>query len=97
VSRSKTEYLCFNGTEQDSIELGIHMIQQRNVSKHLGSKLWADGESTFEVQRRIQENDGILCDIKAPLKVKGKIINTYPAMIYAAETVATYKKAGKQV
>ena len=96
ISRTKTEYLCYNGHEQESIKLGQEYIPQVKEFKYLGSTVTADGDSDKEISRRIQAGwsnwrkvTGIVCDKKAPNRVKGRILSTvvHPAMLYGIETL----------
>jgi len=72
----------------------------------LGSTIQEDGGADKEMSKRIQAGwngwrkiAGIMCDRKAPEKLKEQIYKTMvrPAMTYGLETVALTKKPGIKV
>jgi hypothetical protein len=96
VSRSKTEYMCLHGRPQGSIKLQGQELKEVSEFKYLGNTVQGDGGVEAEVNRRIQSGwnnwrkmSAILCDKRAPLKVKGRIHMrvVQPAMLYGMETV----------
>ena len=54
ISRTKTEYLCYNGNEKESIRLGPEYIPQVKEFKYLGSTVTAKENSDDGISRRVQ-------------------------------------------
>ena len=80
VSRSKTEYLCINGENDDEI-MKMEDIKVPRVKefKYLGSTVQESGSCEREVKKRVQaEWNGwrkyldLICDRRLPARVKGK-------------------------
>ncbi|KAL0906290.1 hypothetical protein M5K25_024773 [Dendrobium thyrsiflorum] len=98
LSRSKTEYMVCNFSSNSSsggfVTLGDQVINKSTRFRYLGSIIQSDGEIDGDIISRIQVGwlkwrnaSGLLCDRKAPLKLKGKFYKTVvrPAMLYGAE------------
>ncbi|ROT72113.1 hypothetical protein C7M84_009515 [Penaeus vannamei] len=95
ISKSKTEYMCLNGTSTGSVEMLQRQLPETMAFKYLGSTLETDGGVGAEVNRRIQcgwnnwkKMSGILCDESIPSKVKGRIhmLVIQPAMLFVQES-----------
>jgi hypothetical protein len=84
VNRSKTEYMCVNGREDDRM-VRIQGVEVARVFefKYLGSTVQSSGDCGREVKRRVQAGwigwrrvSGVICDRRVPARVKGKIYKT---------------------
>ncbi|KAK3507946.1 hypothetical protein QTP70_005050 [Hemibagrus guttatus] len=96
VSRSKTEYMCVNGT----VRLQGEEVKVQEL-EYLGSTVQSNGEYGKEVKKRVQADwngwrkvSGVLCDRKISARIKGKVYRTVvrPAMLYGLETVSMRKR-----
>ena len=102
VSRSKTEYLCINGGNNDeTVKMEDTKVPRVKEFKYLGSTVQKTGSCEREVKKRVQEESngwrrvsGVICDRRLPARVKGKVYSSVviPAMVYGLETVAVTKK-----
>ena len=102
VSRSKTEYLCINGKNDDEIvKMEDAKLPRVKEFKYLGSTVQESGGCEREVKKRVQAEwngwrrvSGVICDRRLPARVKGKVYSLVvrPAMVYGLETVAVTKK-----
>ena len=102
VSRSKTEYLCINGGNDDkTVKMENTKVPRVKEFKYLGSTVQESGGCEREVRKRVQAGwngwrrvSGIICDKMLPARVKGKVYSSVvrPAMVYGLETVAVTKK-----
>ena len=102
VSRSKTEYLCINGENDDeTVKMEDTKVPRVKELKHLGSTVQENGGCEREVKKRVQAGwnewrrvSGVICDKRLPARVKGKVYSSVvkPAMVYGLETVAVTKK-----
>ena len=102
VSRSKTEYLCINGGNDDeTVKMEDTKVPRVKEFKYLGSTVQESGGCEREVKKRVQEGwngwrrvSGVICDRRLPARVKGKVYSSVvrPAMVYGLETVAVTKK-----
>ena len=102
VSRSKTEYLCINGGNDDeTVKMENTKVPRVKKFKYLGSTMQESGGCEREVKKRVQEGwnecrrvSGVICDKRLPARVKGKMYSSVvrPAMVYGLETVAVTKK-----
>ena len=102
VSRSKTEYLCINGGNNDeTVKMEDAKVPRVKKFKYLGSKVRESGGCEREVKKRVQAGwngwrrvSGVICDRRLPARVKGKVYSLVvrPAMVYGLETVAVTKK-----
>ena len=102
VSRSKTEYLCINGGNDDeTVKMEDTKVPRVKEFKYLGSTVQESGGCEREVKKRVQAGwngwrrvSGAICDKRLPARVKGKVYSSVvrPAMVYGLETVAVTKK-----
>ena len=102
VSRSKTEYLCINGGNDDeTVKMEDAKVPRVKEFKYLGSTVQESGGCEREVRKRVQAGwngwrrvSGVICDRRLPARVKGKVYSLMvrPAMVYGLETVAVTKK-----
>ena len=102
VSRSKTEYLCINGGNDDeTVKTENAKVPRVMEFKYLGSTVQESGGCEREVKKRVQAGwngwrrvSGVICDRRLPARVKGKAYSSVvrPAMVYGLETVAVTKK-----
>ena len=100
VSRSKTEYLCINGGNDDkTVKMQNTKVPRVKEFKYLGSTVQESGDC--EREKRVQAGWngwrrvlGVICDRRLPASVKGKVYSSAvrPAMMYGLETVAVRKK-----
>ena len=106
VSRSKTEYLCINGGNDDeTVKMEDTIVSRVMEFKYLGSTVQESGGCEREVKKRVQAGwngwrrlSGVICDKRLPARVKGKVYSLVvrPAMVYGLETVAVTKKQVKR-
>ena len=81
VSRSKTEYLCINGGNDDkTVKMEDTKVPRVKESKYLGSTVQESGSCEREVKKRVQAGrngwrkvSGVICDRRLPARVKGSI------------------------
>ena len=104
VSRSKTEYLCINGeNENETVKMEDTKVPRVKEFKYmyLGSTVQESGSCEREVKRRVHAGwngwrrvSGVICHRRLPARVKGKVYSSVvrPAMVYGLETVAVTKK-----
>ena len=102
VSRSKTEYLCINGENDDeTVKMEDTKVPRVKVFKYLGLTVQESGSCEREVKKRVQAGwngwrkvSEVICDSRLPARVKGKVYCSVvrPAMVYGLETVAVTKK-----
>ena len=102
VSRSKTEYLCINGKNDDeTVKMENTKVPRVKEFKYLGSTVQEIGGCEREVRKRVQAGwngwrrvSGVICYKWLPARVKGKVYSSVvrPAMVYGLETVAVTKK-----
>ena len=102
VSRSKTEYLCINGRNDDeTVKIEDAKVPRVKEFKYLGSTVQESGGCEREVKKRVQAGwngwrrvSEVICDRRLPARVKGKVYCSMvrPAMVYGLETVAVTKK-----
>ena len=102
VSRSKTEYLCINGGNDDeTIKMEDTKVPRVKEFKYLGSMVQESGGCEREVKKRVQAGwngwkrvSGVICNRRLPARVKGKVYSSVvrPAMVYGLDTVAVTKK-----
>ena len=102
VSRSKTEYLCINGGNDDeTVKMEDAKVPRVKEFKYLRSTVQESGCCERDVKKRVQAGwngwrrvSGVICDKRLPARVKGKVYNSMvrPAMVYGLETVAVTKK-----
>ena len=102
VSRSKTEYLCVNGGNDDEIvKMEDTKVPRVKEFKYLGSTVQESGACEREVKKRVQAGwngwrkvSGVISNRRLPARVKGKVYSSVvrPAMVYGLEMVAVTKK-----
>ena len=102
ISRSKTEYFCINGGNDDkTVKMDNTKVPRIEEFKYLGSTVQESGDYEREVKKRVQAGwngcrrvSGVICDRRLPARVKGKVYSSVviPAMVYGLETVAVTKK-----
>ena len=102
VNRSKTEYLCINGGNDDkTVKMEDTKVLRVKEFKYLGSTVQESVGCEREVKKRVQAGwngwkrvSGVICDRRLPARVKGKMYSLMvrPAMMYGLETVAVTKK-----
>ena len=102
VSRSKTEYLCINGGNDDkTVKMEDAKVSKVKEFKYLESTVQESGDCEKEVKKRVQAGwNGwrkilrVICGRRLPARVKGKVytLMVRPAMVYELETVAVTKK-----
>ena len=102
VSRSKTEYLCINGGNDDeTVKMEDAKVPRVKKFKYLGSTVQESGDCENKIKKRVQPGwngwrrvSGVICDRRLPARVKEKVCSSVvrPAMVYGLETVAVTKK-----
>ena len=102
VSRSKTEYLCINGGNDDeTVKMEDAKVPRVKEFKYFGSTVQESGGCEREVKKRVQAGwngwrrvSGVICDRRLPARIKGKVYSSVvrPAMVYGLEAVAVTKK-----
>ena len=102
VSRSKTQYLCINGgNDNETVKMEDTKVPRVKEFKYLGSMVQERGGCEREVKKRVQAGwngwrkvSGVICDRKLPARVKGKVYSSVvrPAMVYGLETATVTKK-----
>ena len=102
VSRSKTEYLCINGGNDDeTVKMEDTTVPRVKQFKYLGLTVQESGGCEREVRKRVQAGwngwrrvSGVICDKRLPARVKGKVYSSMvrTAMVYGLERVAVTKK-----
>jgi len=102
VSRSKTEYMCFNGKEEPGdIRLEDEVVPQVENFKYLGCVIQSDGNCNKEIKKKVQAGwnswkrvSGVICDNRMAPRIKGRIyqVAVRPAMIYGMETLSMTKR-----
>ena len=81
VSRSKTEYLCVNGgNDEETVKMEDTKMSRVKVFKYLRSTVQESGSCERELKRRVQARwkgwrkvSGVICDRRLPARVKGKV------------------------
>ena len=106
VSRSKTEYLCINGGNDDeTVKMEDAKVPRVKEFKYLGSAVQESGGCEREVKKKVQAGwngwrrvSGVICNRRLPARVKGKVYSSVvrPAMVYGLETVAVTKKTSRR-
>ena len=92
VSRSKTDYLCINGGNDDeTVKIEDAKVPRVKEFKYLGSTVQESGDCEREIKKRVQAGwnewkrvSGVICDRRLPARVKGKVYSSVvrPAMVY---------------
>ena len=101
VSRSKTEYLCINGGNDDeTVKMEDTKVPRVKEFKYLESMVQESGGCEREVMKRVQAGwngwrrvSGVICDKRLPARVRGKVYSSVirPPMVNGLETVAFTK------
>ena len=84
VSKSKTEYLCINGGNDDeTVKMEDAKVPRVKEFKYLGSTVQESGGCEREVKKRVQAGwngwrrvSGVICDRRLPARVKGKVYSS---------------------
>ena len=84
ISRSKTEYLCINGGNDDeTVKMEDTKVPRVKEFKYLGSRVQKSGSCEREVKKRVQAGwngwrkvSGVICDRRLPARVKGKVYSS---------------------
>ena len=107
VSRSKTEYLCVSGGNDDkTVKMEDTKVPRVKEFKYLGSTMQKSGSCEREVKKRVQAGwngwrkvSGVICDRRIPARVKEKMYSSVVrlAIMYRLETVAVKKKQVKEM
>ena len=102
VNRSKIEYLCINGRNDDeTLKMADTKVPRVKEFKYLGSTVQESGSCEREVKKREQAGwnrwrkvSGVIYDRRLQARVKGKVYSSVvrPAIVYGLETVAVTKK-----
>ena len=102
VSRSKTEYLCINGRNDDeAVKMEDTKAPRVKEFKYLGLTVQESDSCEREVKKKVQAGwkgwrkvSEVICGRRLPARVKGKVYSSVvrPAMVYGLETVAVTKK-----
>ena len=102
VRRSKTEYLCINGGNDDeTVKMEDTKVPRVKEFKYWGSTVQESGGCERKVKKRVQAGwngwrkvTGVICNRRLPARVKEKVYSSVvrPAMVYGIETVAVTKK-----
>ena len=106
VSRSKTQYLCINGGNDDkTVKMEDTKVPRAKEFKYLESTVQESGSCEREVKRRVQAGwngwrrvSGAICDRRLPARVKGKVYSSVvrPTMVYGLEMVAVTRNKWKR-
>ena len=107
VGRSKTKYLCINGgNDKETVKIENTKVPRVKEFKYFGSTVQESGSCEREEKKSVQAGwngwrkvSGIICDMRLPAKVKGKVYSSVvrPVMVYGLETVAVTKKQVKEM
>ena len=84
VSRSKTEYLCINGGNDDkTVKMEDTKVPRVKEFNYLGSTVQESGSCYREVKKRVQTGwnkwrkvSEVICDRRLPARVKGKVYSS---------------------
>ena len=106
-SRSKTEYLCINGgNDNKTVKMEDTKVPRVKEFKYLGSTVQESGSCERKVKKRVQAGwnkwsrvSEVICDRRLPATVKGKVYSSMvrPTMVYGLETVVVTKKQVKEI
>ena len=91
VSRTKVEYLCINGENDDeTVKMEDTKVPRVKEFKYLGSTVQESGNCEGDVKKRVQAGwngwkkvSGVICDKRLPARVKEKVYSSVmrPAMV----------------
>ena len=84
VSRSKTEYLCINGgNDNETVKMENTKVPRIKEFKHLISTVQESGSCEREVKKRVNAGwnrwtkvSGVICDRRLPARIKGKVYSS---------------------
>ena len=107
----KTQFMDFNFEKnqqgnREPVKILGEELERVNHFKYLGKSMEEEGGMETEITKRVGAGwinwktcSGVLCDIRMPVKLKGKVYKTVirPAMLYGAETWATTKRQEKRI
>ena len=106
-NRSKIEYLCINGgNDNKPVKMEDKKVPRVKEFKYLESMVQKSDNCEREVKKRVQAGwnrwikvSGISCDRTLPPRVKRKVYSSVvkSAMVYGLETVAVTKKQEMEV
>ncbi|XP_063854033.1 uncharacterized protein LOC135096458 [Scylla paramamosain] len=95
VSRTKTEYMCLNGGDGETIRLQGVQMTKVDEFRYLGPTVQSNGDCGREVKKKVQagwngwrRTAAVTCD----RKVSTRTTVVRPAMLYGMETVPLTKK-----
>ena len=96
VSRSKTEYLCINGGNDDeTVKMEDTKVPRVKEFKYLRSTVQESGGCERGIKKRVQAGwngwrrvSGVICDRRLPARVKGKV---YSSVVKPAIVVILYR------
>ena len=93
VSRSKTEYLCINGGNDDATVKMEDTVPRVKEFKYLGSMVQESGSCEREIKKRVQAGwngwkkvSGVICERRLPATVKEKV---YSSVVHYSNGVWT--------
>ena len=91
VSRSKTEYLCtYGGNDDETVKMEDTKVPREKEFKYLRSTVQENGGCEREIKKRVQAGwngwrrvSGVICDRRLAARVKGKVYSLVvkPAMV----------------
>ena len=97
ISRSKTEYLCINGgNDNKTVKMEDIKVPRVKEFKYLGSTVQESDSCERKVKKRMKGGwnewtkvSGVICDKRLPARVKEKVYSSVvrPATMYGLETV----------
>ena len=106
VSRSKTEYLCLNGgNDEKNNKVGDKKVPRVKEFKYLGATIQESDSCERKIKRRVQAGWnkwrkllGVICDTTLPTRVKEKVCSSVvrPAMVYGLETWQSQRNKWKR-
>jgi hypothetical protein len=98
-------FQCYH-TGGGDVRLDGQVVPKKYTFRYLGSMLQKDGDIDEDVSHRIKlgwlkwcQASGVLCDLRVPLKLKGKFYRTAirPVMLYGAEYWPTKRRHVQQL
>ena len=102
ISKSKTEYSCIHGENDDqTVKMEDKNVLKVKQFKYLKLTVQESGDCKREVKKRLQTGwngwrkvSGIICHPRLPTRVKGKVYSLVvrPARVFGLETVSTKKQ-----
>ena len=102
VNRSKAEYLCTNGeNDEETVKMEEAKVPRVKKFKYLGSTVQENGSCERKIKRSVQAKwnelrkvSGVICDRRLPARVKEKVHSSVvrPAMVYGIDIMVVIKK-----